>query len=196
MPASPMTYAVPSGRCSLRNLAVASAEVQMADSGRSMPATRSRAHRSRGVKIELLVRTRNLAPVSVRRAMKSAAPGIAFSSCTRTPSMSVSHVSIGLVMPLLSTSRVLFEESPDQGAGVDLLRHDTGDVPRRGRLAPRPAMAAVVDDVHVDVGALATGVPGEVADVLGHRRRGTGGGTPVVLSPARHDVVDRRERSD
>ena len=131
MPASPMTYAVPSGRCSLRNFAVASADVQIADSGRSMPARRSRAHRSRGVKIELLVSTRNLRPLSCSRAMNSGAPGIAFSSWTSTPSMSVSQDSIGFVivavsraasvMLLLSTRVMRFEESPDQLGGVDFL---------------------------------------------------------------------------
>ncbi|CAM5605759.1 hypothetical protein STENM327S_07962 [Streptomyces tendae] len=48
-PASPMTYAQPPGRWSSRNLAVASAEVQMDSIGTSRPMRRSRACRSRGV---------------------------------------------------------------------------------------------------------------------------------------------------
>jgi hypothetical protein len=48
-PASPITYAVPPGRWSLRNWAVARAEVQIADSGTSMPIRASRAWRSRAV---------------------------------------------------------------------------------------------------------------------------------------------------
>src|SRR4029453_9671915 len=46
--------------------------------------------------MELLVNTRNRRPCSCRAAMNSAAPGSASSSCTSTPSMSVSHDSTGL----------------------------------------------------------------------------------------------------
>src|SRR4029450_4908495 len=46
--------------------------------------------------MELLVNTRNRRPCACRAAMKSVAPGSASSSCTRTPSMSVSHDSTGL----------------------------------------------------------------------------------------------------
>ena len=86
---------------------MASAEVQIACSGTSIPLERSRARRSRGVKIELLVSTRYFLPERSSAAMKSAAPGMASSSWTRTPSMSVSQVSmgrVGLVMAPVSTS--------------------------------------------------------------------------------------------
>src|SRR4029453_2637774 len=46
--------------------------------------------------MELLVNRRNRRPCSCRAAMNSDAPGSACSSCTRTPSMSVSHDSTGL----------------------------------------------------------------------------------------------------
>jgi hypothetical protein len=72
-----MTYALPCGTWSERNCAVASADVQMDSSGTSRPLTASRARRSRGVKIELFVSTRNGRPWSRRAVMKSAAPGIA-----------------------------------------------------------------------------------------------------------------------
>ena len=75
---------------------MASALVQIAVSGMSMPATSSRARRSRGVKIELLVSTRNFFPDACSDAMNSLAPGMARSSCTSTPSMSVSQLSTGL----------------------------------------------------------------------------------------------------
>src|SRR6478609_2782556 len=91
-PASPTTYAVPCGRCSARNCAVASAEVQMASSGTSIPLPSSRARRSRGVKIELLVRTRKPSPEALSASTNSWAPGIGTSSWTSTPSMSVSQV--------------------------------------------------------------------------------------------------------
>src|SRR6478735_2469839 len=96
-PASPTTYAVPCGRWSSRNWAVASAEVQIADSGTSIPLPSRRARRSRGVKIELLVSTRNDSPEALSASMNSWAPGIGTSSWTRTPSMSVSQVSTGRV---------------------------------------------------------------------------------------------------
>src|SRR3712207_6624806 len=89
-----MTYAEPPGCWSSRNRAVAIAEVQMASSGTSRPAVDRRARRSRGVKIELLVSTRNRRPRSCIRASSSAAPGSTVPSCTRTPSMSVSQHSI------------------------------------------------------------------------------------------------------
>src|SRR3954471_15615358 len=103
-PASPTTYAVPCGRCSARNCAVASADVQIADSGTSMPLPSSRARRSRGVKIELLVSTRKDRPDEFSDSMNSWAPGIGSSSLTRTPSMSVSQVSTGRVMAPLCRS--------------------------------------------------------------------------------------------
>ena len=74
---------------------MASAEVQIASSGTSMPLPSSRARRSRGVKIELLVSTRNFLPDALSASTNSVAPGIGSSSCTSTPSMSVSQVSIG-----------------------------------------------------------------------------------------------------
>src|SRR4051812_5357786 len=46
--------------------------------------------------MELLVNTRKRRPCCCRAAMNSAAPGSACSSCTSTPSMSVSHDSTGL----------------------------------------------------------------------------------------------------
>src|SRR6476661_651522 len=104
-PASPTTYADPPGRWSSRNCAVASAEVQIADSGTSMPPARSRARRSLGVKIELFVSTRKRRPDRTKAPMNSLAPGMARSSWTRTPSMSVSQHSTGLgvvVSPILS----------------------------------------------------------------------------------------------
>src|SRR5918993_1540728 len=92
-PVSPTTYAEPPGRWSSRNCAVASADVQIDSSGTSIPLLRSRrTRRSRGVKIELLVSTRNGTPSSRSAAMNSLAPGIGSSSRTRTPSMSVSQV--------------------------------------------------------------------------------------------------------
>ena len=94
-PASPTTYAVPSGRWSARKSAVASAEVQIASSGTSMPLRSSRARRSRGVKIELLVSTRNFRPDALSASTNSVAPAIGSSSWTSTPSMSVSQVSTG-----------------------------------------------------------------------------------------------------
>ena len=61
-PASPITNALPPGICEARKSAVASAEVQIDSSGTESPEARSRAARSRGVKIELFVRTRNGLP--------------------------------------------------------------------------------------------------------------------------------------
>ena len=75
---------------------MASAEVQIDSSGMSMPLASSRARRSRAVKIELLVSTRKRRSCSCSASMKSAAPGIARSSWTRTPSMSVSQHVTGL----------------------------------------------------------------------------------------------------
>ena len=62
-----------------------------------MPLRSSRARRSRGVKIELFVSTRNCSPESWSASMNSVAPGIGVSSCTSTPSMSVSQVVTGRV---------------------------------------------------------------------------------------------------
>src|SRR3712207_4689027 len=90
-----MTYAEPPGSWEVRKSAVARAEVKIASSGTSSPPRASRAARSRGVKIELLVSTRNRRRRSTRRSRNSLAPGRALPSCTRTPSMSVSQHSIG-----------------------------------------------------------------------------------------------------
>src|SRR3954451_11193562 len=86
-----MTYADPPGSWVERKSAVARAEVQIDSSGTCSPDRVSRAARSRGVKIELLVSTRKRRSVSTSRSRKSAAPGRALPSCTRTPSMSVSQ---------------------------------------------------------------------------------------------------------
>src|SRR5690606_25211406 len=86
--------AEPPGIWLLQNSAVASAEVQMRSSGTSRPDARSRAARSRGVKIELLVSTRNGVPDSTHWWISSGAPGSAWFSCTSTPSMSVSQLSM------------------------------------------------------------------------------------------------------
>jgi hypothetical protein len=91
IPDSPITNALPPGICDAQKSAVASALVQIACSGTSSPDARSRAARSRGVKIELLVSTRNGVPRSVHCRMRSAAPGSGEFSCTSTPSMSVSQ---------------------------------------------------------------------------------------------------------
>ena len=74
---------------------MASAEVQIAFSGTSMPLASSRARRSRGVKIELLVSTRKPSPDALSASTNSVAPSIGTSSWTSTPSMSVSQVSTG-----------------------------------------------------------------------------------------------------
>ena len=47
------------------------------------------------MKIELLVSTRNFSPLDLSASMNSAAPAIGSSSCTSTPSMSVSQVCTG-----------------------------------------------------------------------------------------------------
>ena len=77
---------------------MARAEVQIASSGTSIPLPSSRARRSRGVKIELFVSTRNPSPEAFSASMNSWAPGIGTSSWTSTPSMSVSQVSTGRVL--------------------------------------------------------------------------------------------------
>src|SRR6478735_6423689 len=128
MPASPTTYAVPWGRWSARKSAVASAEVQMDSSGTSIPLPSRRARRSRGVKIELLVSTRNFLPDALSASMNSWAPGMGSSSCTRTPSMSVSQVSIGRTFSMGSS----FHEPSRPGAGR--IRHAC----RRGGLTNCP----------------------------------------------------------
>src|SRR5690242_11766968 len=86
-----MTYAEPPCNWPSRKVAVASADVQIASSGTCRPDRASRAARSRGVKIELLVSTRNGRRLSTNAFKNSAAPGSAWSSWTRTPSMSVSQ---------------------------------------------------------------------------------------------------------
>src|SRR3954453_10865387 len=108
-PLSPTTYADPLGRCSSRKSAVASAEVKIRSSGTSIPLPSSRARRSRRVKIELLVISRYFRPLAFRASMNSAAPGIGSSSCTSTPSMSVSQVWTGrdsLMPPSFRTASV------------------------------------------------------------------------------------------
>jgi len=70
---------------------VARAEVQMLSSGTETPEASKRAARSRWVKIELFVRTRKESSRSRSVSMNSGAPGRAFSSWMRTPSMSVSQ---------------------------------------------------------------------------------------------------------
>ena len=101
---------------------MARAEVQIADSGMSMPLPSSRARRSRGVKIELLVSTRNFLPDALSASMNSWAPGIGSSSCTRTPSMSVSQVSIGRTFSMGSSfhgpSRAGVPDETDTPVGV------------------------------------------------------------------------------
>src|ERR671919_689223 len=86
-----MAKAEPPGRWSSRKRAVASAEVQMLSSVTSNPPALKRAARSRGVYIELFVRTRKGVPRARRRARNSAEPSIGSSSRTMTPSMSISH---------------------------------------------------------------------------------------------------------
>src|SRR4051794_15360574 len=107
-PLSPTTYAEPPGRWSSRKSAVARAEVKMWSSGTSIPLPSRRALRSRRVKIELLVRSRYFKPLAFSASMNSAPPGIGSSSCTSTPSMSVSQVWTGRcsVMGPLSGSPV------------------------------------------------------------------------------------------
>src|SRR5674476_1125530 len=69
-----MTKAVPPGRWLSRNRAVARAEVHSAWSGISRPEVASRAERSLGVYIELLVSTRKLRPPSRRARTNRSAP--------------------------------------------------------------------------------------------------------------------------
>ena len=65
-------------------------------SGTSRPLASNRARRSRAVKIELLVSTRNGRPCFCSASMNSGPPGRACSSRTRTPSMSLSQLKTGL----------------------------------------------------------------------------------------------------
>ena len=67
---------------------MASAEVQIDSVGMSSPVFSSRYRRSRGVKIELLVSTRNGVPAARSRSTNVSAPGISLPSWTSTPSMS------------------------------------------------------------------------------------------------------------
>src|ERR1035441_3075127 len=87
-----MTKAVPPGRWLSRNRAVARAEVHSAWSGISRPEVASRAERSLGVYIELLVRTRKLRPPSRRARTNRSAPGTITPSRISTPSMSHSQL--------------------------------------------------------------------------------------------------------
>src|SRR4051795_10656932 len=143
-PLSPTTYADPLGRCSSRKSAVASAEVKIRSSGTSIPPPSSRARRSRRVKIELLVSSRYFSPLSSSAPMNSAAPAIGSSSCTSTPSMSVSQVSTCRCSLIPPSSWMLV------GAG----RPVGSPVHRRSQ--PSPALAQVDDggDGAAAVGAL------------------------------------------
>src|SRR3712207_5026041 len=105
-----MTYAEPPGSCVCRKSAVASADVQIDSSGTWSPLRERRAARSRGVKIELLVRTRKRRCFSTSRSRNSAAPGSAFSSCTSTPSMSVSQHSGGTRSVVMARTLARSEE--------------------------------------------------------------------------------------
>ncbi len=99
-PLSPMTKAVPSGCCFCRNRAVAMAEVKMCSAPMSRPATFKRCARSPGVKMGLLVSTRNLASRSRSRPMKVRASGITARPRTSTPSMSIRKF-LGALMAFL-----------------------------------------------------------------------------------------------
>ena len=99
----------------------------MDSSGTCRPVRARRAARSRGVKIELLVSTRNRRCFSTSRSRNSAAPGSAFSSCTSTPSMSVSQHSIGprsVVNGFLRLVRSICVVSPPQLQVPGAPRHD------------------------------------------------------------------------
>src|SRR5690625_1044725 len=74
----------------------------MDSSAISKPASRRRAVKSRRVKMELLVNSRNGCRCSRSAAKKSTAPSMTTSSWTSTPSISSSHDSIGFVMLPLS----------------------------------------------------------------------------------------------
>ena len=111
-----------------------------------MPLASSRARRSRGVKIELLVRTRNRRPCSCRAAMNSAAPGMTLSSWTRTPSMSVSQHSTGFGCghaPIVPTCAARFGGAPAAGPRSTLevpeggARHVIGHERSRGAASCR-----------------------------------------------------------
>src|SRR3954451_12798001 len=127
-PLSPTTYAEPAGRCSWRKSAVASAEVKMRSSGTSIPLPSSRARRSRRVKIELLVISRYFNPLAPSAPMNSEAPSIGSSSCTSTPSMSVSQVWTGRcsLMPPLSVMECGLVAIPGPPGMPALLRGCTG----------------------------------------------------------------------
>src|SRR3954471_9527464 len=135
-PASPSAYADPPGRWSSRNCAVASAEVQMDSSGTSMPLASRRALRSRGVKIELFVSTRKPTPEAFSAAMNSTAPGIGSSSWTRTPSMSVSQVSIGRASVMETLCRPGGSWGTPAGSALDV--HDRCGRPGDRRADPHP----------------------------------------------------------
>src|SRR5918992_3521995 len=135
-PASPMTYADPPGRWSSRNWAVASAEVQMDSIGTSSPMRRSRACRSRGVYIELLVRTRKGVPRSWSLARNSAAPGIGSCSRTSTPSMSISQERISRRCDTGTMMRVCAAGGPGAEA-----RDPLGSDPGWGKAALEPSAA-------------------------------------------------------
>src|SRR3954451_5602481 len=158
-----MTYAEPPGSWVVRKSAVASADVQIDSSGTCSPLRASRAARSRGVKIELFVSTRNRRPRSTSRSRNSAAPGSAFSSWTSTPSMSVSQHSAGRRSVVTGATLV-------GGGCSDLLRDGPAggvpDVP--GDAEQRPG------DEHPEQDRPAEGPP-EVAEVLGPPRVTVGG---------------------
>src|SRR5687768_6910012 len=93
-PASPITNALAPGAWLCRKSAVARAEVQIEASGTTRPDARRRADRSRGVKIELFVSTRNGVPWSRHCCSRAEAPGTGVFSWTSTPSISVSQHSM------------------------------------------------------------------------------------------------------
>ena len=117
---------------------MASAEVQIVSSGTSMPLDSSRARRSRGVKIELLVRIRKRRPEAFNASTNSVAPSIGTSSCTRTPSMSVSQVSTGRGVSSVGMGR--FKQRPAEVRTPEVGRWRCGRR-RRFRYPPRASSA-------------------------------------------------------
>src|SRR5699024_5322111 len=107
-PDSPMTYAVRSVDCCDKNFAVASAEVQILSAGISSHCERSRAARSRGVAMELLVKTMNFMSLSFNVCRNLSAPGIISPSLMSTPSMSDREEIIG-VPPQIWLHRPAFQ---------------------------------------------------------------------------------------
>ena len=102
----------------------------MFSSGISSPEELSRAARSRGVKIELLVSTRNRLEVSTQRWISSAAPGMGWFSWTSTPSMSVSQHSISWPLRYTDADERTFVRGLCHGCSATLSA--AGDVPLTG----------------------------------------------------------------